>query len=285
MAKFLSFCQKFLAPPWWVTALCCLSFPALGWLFLSGSGDRWFQYPIYVLAFYALVLLCVQVIPRLVALWKRRRERKIPITERSLALTARIRRTMWINLAYGAFQMVLGFWQQSSWTGSNGVYYLAHGLIYLVLIRYARDYRENIAWRGYTLCGFLLLGLNVTMSGMAFQMIWQGKGKHYPGFLVFAVATYTFYKLTMAIIRLIQCRKDNSPILGAVRNMEHTGAIMSLFFLQTAMFSAFGQDPDQEQLMNLLTGVGVCLLTVLGAVGMILHGRKQRKRMEITNGE
>ncbi len=285
MEKFLRIFKKTLTPPWWVTALVSLAFPALIWLFLTGRERTWYAYLIFVLSFYALVLLCIQGIPRAIGLGRRHRARATPVAEGSAALTRRIYKALGINLAYALFQIVLGIFQQSPWIGSNGAYHLVQGLIALVLSRYTRDYREETAWRGYTLCGFLLLILNLTMSAMVFQMVWQGRGKHYPGLLIFAAAAYTFYKLTMAIIRLVQCRGDNSPILGALRNLEHTGAIMSLFFLQTAMFDAFGQNPQQEQIMNLLTGAGVCLLTILGALGMILYGRKQRNRLEQTNGK
>ena len=97
--------------------------------------------------------------------------------------------------------------------------------------------------------------------------------------MVFAVAAYTFYKLTVAILRVLQCRKNRSPILGIARNMDLIEAMMSLFSLQTGLFAAFGQDFEHQTLMNCFTGGTVCFLVVLGALGMMLHGRRRRNEI------
>ena len=128
--------------------------------------------------------------------------------------------------------------------------------------------------------GYLvLLALNLWMSVMVFEMIWNGHGEQYPGLMVFAVAAYTFYKLTIAITRVILCRKSRSPIQGVVRNVDLIEAMMSLFALQTGLFAAFGQDFEHQTLMNCFTGGAVCLLVVLGALGMLLHGRRRRNEI------
>ena len=128
--------------------------------------------------------------------------------------------------------------------------------------------------------GYLvLLALNLWMSVMVFEMIWNGHGEQYPGLMVFAVAAYTFYKLTIAIARVILCRKSRSLIQGVVRNVDLLEAMMSLFSLQTGLFAAFGQDFEHQTLMNCFTGGAVCLLVVLGALGMLLHGRRRRNEI------
>lgn len=286
MERFKEICLKILYPRWWVTAISFLGFPGVIWVFASGRETRLIAYPIYVVAFYALVLLCVQVIPKLIAWKKAHPGKEKTITEGSVGLKKKILKTMVVDLIYGAFNLTMGVLQQSAWICNNGLYQLLLGLIHIILLHYEnrlmRGAPEQVGWKGYVICGYWLLGLNLIMSGMVFQMIFQGYGKSYPDVVVIAVAAYTFYKLTMAIVRLVQCRKNNSPILGAVANMGHIVALMSLYFLQTAMISAFGQDPDFQKLMNALTGCGVCLLTVLGALGMVLHGRK---RLQTLKGE
>ena len=139
--------------------------------------------------------------------------------------------------------------------------------------------RLRTGWRAYELCGGLLLLLNLWMSAMVFMMIWRGHGEEYPGLAVYAVAAYTFYKLTIAIARVIQCRKNRSPILGVAWNMDLIEAMMSLFSLQTGLFAAFGQDFEHQTLMNCFTGGTVCGLVVFGALGMMLHGRKRRNEI------
>ena len=62
-------------------------------------------------------------------------------------------------------------------------------------------------WRSYHYCGWLLLILNAAISGMVVQMIWQNRSYSYPGFIIYASAAYTFYRLTMAIIRTVDVYK------------------------------------------------------------------------------
>ena len=262
---------------------------ALGWVFLGGHESRWFSYPIYALAFYALTVACVWAAPRVLA-WAKKppQERRIrfPLEsprdfERSLC------RSLAMSIAYGLFHLAAGYLLRSAWMACNGGYYLIHAAIMGLLVGYERkiagiadDYRRRrTGWRVYELCGGLLLLLNLSMSALVFQIIWEGHGEEYPGLLVFGAAAYTFYKLTIAIARVVQCRKNRSPILGVARNMDLIEALMSLFTLQTGLFAAFGQDFEYQTLMNCLTGGAVCLLVVLGALGMMVHGRRRRNEI------
>lgn len=262
---------------------------ALGWVFLNGYEAEWFAYPVYVLSFYALTVVCIWLVPKFIA-WT-----KLPMEQRRIRFPLEPKKdfdrslyhTMLVNVAYGLFHIAAGYFLRSAWMGSNGAYYVVNAVILWVLVGYEKRIsdssnayrRERTGWRVYELCGWLLLALNLTMTGLVFQIIWQGQGEEYPGVLIFAVAAYTFYKLTVAVIRVIQCRKNRSPILGAARNMDLIEAMMSIFSLQTGLFAAFGQEFGYQTLMNCFTGGTVCLLVVLGAVGMIVHGRRRRNEV------
>ena len=276
-------------PGYLVLLLGGVSGCALVWIFLKGYEAAWFAYPVYVLAFYALMVGCIYTIPRLIG-WAKRppQERLIrfPLEgkrnfDRSLAWT------VGINICYSLFHFVMGAVLRSGWMHCNGGYYLINAVIMGVLLGYERkiadiddEYlRQRTGWRAYELCGGLLLLLNLWMSAMVFMMIWRGHGEEYPGLAVYAVAAYTFYKLTIAIARVIQCRKNRSPILGVAWNMDLIEAMMSLFSLQTGLFAAFGQDFEHQTLMNCFTGGTVCGLVVFGALGMMLHGRKRRNEI------
>lgn len=265
------------------------AFCALGWVFLNGYEAAWFAYPVYVLSFYALTVVCIHVVPKVIAWVKKPQEERrfrFPLEEKK-DFGPSLRRSLWINIGYGLFHFLAGVWMRSNWMACNGGYYLVNAVIMGVLVGYewkiagiGDDYRRlRTGWRVYELCGGLLLSLNLCMSVMVFQIIWKGQGEEYPGLLIFAVAAYTFYKLTIAIIRVVQCRKNRSPILGVARNMDLIEAMMSLFSLQTGLFAAFGQDFAHQTLMNCLTGGAVCALVLLGALGMMLHGRKRRNEI------
>lgn len=282
MGRFKQVLIKLFCPPAWAAWLSCGAFPVLVWLFWRHYEERWFSYPVYVLSAYALTVLCVRLVPRLLR-WakdrKREEEKTLAPEEKVHGLAGALYQSLAISFAYAAFHLVTAAYQGSVWLASNGVYYLVQTLMYVVLLPYQRklqkQYDLSLAWKGYTVIGWWLFALNLAMAVLVFQMIWRGEGSSYPGFVVLGVAAFTFYKLTMSIIALARGRRDNSPIAGAVNNMNHTSTLMSLFSLQTALFCAYGQNFGQQRLMNTLTGAAVCLMTVLGALGMVLHGRKR----------
>lgn len=297
MDQFKRICKKLLFPHWLlVILLSVISAAALIWVFLTGRDLSWIAYPIYVLAFYSLTVLCIWLAPVIIRLAKHQKQAAVrkDRAAREKELKRNLYQNLAVNLFYGIGQIIQGCIVGSAWFGANGIYNVVHGAAYAILAAYERkldrvtDPREQrcLAWRCYRVCGYALFGLNLSMTGLAFQMIWWGRGESYPEIIVIAVATFTFYKLTAAIIGVFRCRKSDSPILGAARNMALTEAFMSVFSLQTALFASFGQDFDQQFLMNSLTGGAICLSTMLGGAGMVIHGNRKLKEImgELENG-
>lgn len=268
-----------------VTVLCVIAAAAgLIWVFSTGHEESWPAYPIYVLSFYALVTACTTLIPAAIRLSK---DKKSSAVAPEKKLRQKLYTSLTINWAYGAFQIITGATHADTWLWTNGVYNMVLALIRFVLVLYERrlvhsEDEENklrLGWNSYLLCGGGLLILNLTMTGIVFQRIWNGEATHYPELVVYAVAAYTFYQLIMAIVNVFKSRKNTSPILAATRNLDLSVALMSLFSLQTAMFSSFGAGFEHQHLMNSLTGGGICLIVVCGAIGMLLHGRKIKKKI------
>lgn len=289
MERVKRICKRLLRPHWLILVLLSVvSAGALIWVFWNGYADTWFSYGIYVLAFYTLCVVCARAIPAAVRGASERRRRRLSQEEWEKERHFRISlyRSLAINLAFGIFYLISGILSDSVWTISNGSYYMVLSLIRTVLAVYERrlekigepERRQKLGWRGFSICGGLMLVLNLAMTAMAVQMICREQGKQYHEILVIAMAAHAFYKLTVAVIRVVQCRHNSSPILGAARNVELTAAMMSIFSLQSAMFGAFGGEFDSQLVMNILTGSAVCLLAVFGSVGMIWHGsRKMRE--------
>ena len=103
----------------------------------------------------------------------------------------------------------------------------------------------------------------------------------YPGILIFAIAAYTFYRITMTIVRLLRAKKGTDPLFAAAAFIDCSFAVTSMFTLQTAMFASFSPELD-VRLPNILTGTGVVIL-ITGLSGyMILHGGRNLRRLEET---
>ena len=275
MRQWKKICLKLLYPGKLLTVLIPLSsFSLLIAAFALELPQSPAVYGSYVFAFYGLVVLCLGGVPLIrkgIALYRKRK------TEKPIHIRISLLRSLSINICYGGFNLLSGAVYRSVWLISTGIYYLILSMIRIVLVQYEHKQAQienpreklRMGWNGFRLCGVLMFLLNIAMSGMVIQMVWQGKGSHYPELVVYAVATYTFYRLATAIIWVAQRNGNQNPI----------AALMSLYSLQTAMLSAFGDDPQFQLLMNRLSGSAVCLLAVFGALGMAVHGGKRKKEM------
>lgn len=298
MDRVKKICKILLWPHWAVTALLTVaSAVGLAWVFLTGRDAEWVAYPVYVLSAYSLTALCIALAPEIIkwtAAWKMKKAKRTAEDIRK-HLRRSLYKSLSVNAVYAVFKIGSGILYQSAWLWSSGLYYLVLSLIRIVLAVYERkaekktdpNQRQRAAWSAFQTCGFLLLLLNLTMTGMAFQMIWRESGKSYGEIVTIAIAAFTFYRLTNAIVQVAGSRKKKSPIDGAARNISLTEAMMSLFSLQTALFATYGGDFEDQLVLNCLTGGTVCLLAVLGALGMVLHGRKRKQELlgERINGE
>lgn len=105
-------------------------------------------------------------------------------------------------------------------------------------------------------------------------------GKNYPGITIYAVATYTFYKIIVSTIQVIKVGKRKSPILSITRRIGYIDACVSILTLQTAMFASFANGEEEFiKLMNGITGVALCMIVLgLGIQGICLTNRRRNKR-------
>lgn len=90
------------------------------------------------------------------------------------------------------------------------------------------------------------------------------------------IATYTFYKVIVAIVKAITQRENSSPLLAVIRTIGYAEASASLLTLQRSMFVSFGSMHETNiVLMNSLTGIAVCLFILLLGIFTILKNSKK----------
>ena len=188
-----------------------------------------------------------------------------------------------ITLLFALFKGVTGIINKSAWLFSFGVYYLFLGIIRFIIMLGVQkrnnsglNYRERklYEYNKYRLCGCLVMALNVAMSGMAIQMIWQNKANNYSQTAVIITAAYTFYCFISSIANVISFRRRDNAILSAAKDLNMIGAMMSMFSLQTSMLHVFGgSDKDSyRKIMNTVTGISVLTIVLGIATYMIIHG-------------
>ena len=116
----------------------------------------------------------------------------------------------------------------------------------------------------------LFLFMAVVLAGAVILLLNAQGGKDYPGLTIYAVATYTFYKIIMSTIQVIKVGKRKSPLLSITRRIGYIDACVSILTLQTAMFASFAEGEEGLiKLMNGITGTVVCLMVLsIGIQGL-----------------
>lgn len=193
-----------------------------------------------------------------------------------------------VSIAYVMLKGIHGYFTASSWDMAIAFYYAMLSVIRINLIfvflqsnkvddAYLKQTNE---WKGYRNTGYLMFILNVAMSGMSIQMIWQNKSYVYPGYMIYISALYTFYTFISAFYNFIKYRKSDSPTLSAMNTIRFSGAFMSMFTLQTAMITQFGSDDTFKQVMNIITGTCVMILVFAMALWTVLYGRNNLRKIK-----
>ena len=138
-----------------------------------------------------------------------------------------------------------------------------------------KDSLEVRARKVYRNCGIMFSISSIALGGAVIMLVSGVGGKSYPGLMIYAAATYTFYKLIMTVRNMILAGKEKSLLLITLRNIGYADALVSLLSLQTALFAAFGQNSEAIiSIFNALTGAGVCLMIFALGIYMIHKSKK-----------
>ena len=122
--------------------------------------------------------------------------------------------------------------------------------------------------------------INITLSGIIIQVIWQGQSYSYPGSLIFVMALYAFYRIHIVIVSLIKDRKFRTPLFSAAKSLDLAVVVVSMFTLQTAMLHSFNNDSYFAALFNSITGIAV-LVIILGISAFMLVNARRHTVSEV----
>ncbi len=287
--------KKLLFPPVWVIILLTIiSAVALVEIFVNGWEMSPIAYACYVVAFYTLTVICIacwKVFPGYYRTIKKKLHQN-KYTDRYLTdvvfkTEIGLYRSLAINLVYVAMNAISGIIYQTYWFGIFSVYYGIIAIMRFLLVRYVGknpigDNRLGELKRA-RLCAGILLTVNLALSGAVLMMVYFDRGFQYQGFLIYAIALYTFYSATTAIIDMVKYRKYKSPVMSITKVIKMASALFSMLFLETAMFAQFGADTPSEtkRIMIMVTGAGICVAVVSIAIYMIVRTSEEIQQYKI----
>ena len=284
--------KKLLFPPLWLMVLLtAASAAALVMVFVKGWEAALIAYPIYVLSFYTLTVVCIYCSMVLPKQYKQIRQKIYdnPLGNRYMTDRAfRTKVSLYLSLGINVLYVGTNVWSwhlgRSWWFVVLAVYYSIMAVMRFLLVRYARlntlGSSVKTEWKWSRACACILLLTNLTLSGAVLMILFQNRGYEYPGVLIYVMALYTFYSTTHAIVDIIKYRKLGSPVMSTAKIVSLSSALVSMLNLETAMFAQFGADMtlENQRIMIALTGAGISVTVITLSVLLIVRATKEIRK-------
>ena len=196
--------------------------------------------------------------------------------------------SLFVNIAYAAYHGFLGITRQSVWFLAMWAYYMILGAVRFsaVLCEYKNSAKPSLSMEYFVMrvSGALLLVLGVVLTGVIYISLSQNIAARHDTITMIAIATYTFTKITFAIIKAVKRRGPSSPLLTAIKNIGFAEVAASVFTLQRSMVASFGE-MERGYILDILTGAGICLFVTMLGIMMMVHGKRGERNGKIEAGK
>lgn len=197
------------------------------------------------------------------------------------------------NMIFAVLNGITGLLSHSAWFGSLSAYYILLSAMRIGAVKQemkiyrmkqkTEQMKQEIAV--YRKNSVLFIIMAVVLGGMVILLESSLGGKTYPGFTIYAAATYAFYKIIISTINVIKVKNRKSPLLTIIRRIGYIDACVSILTLQTAMFASFAGNEDKfTKLMNGITGVFVCLMVLELGIQGIYTSKKMEMELRSAGG-
>ena len=189
-----------------------------------------------------------------------------------------------INLAYIVFMGVMSVLSKTAWYFLITLYYVALSLMKgNIFLTQKKDKNKEIIGgvKAYKFSGIMFIFLTFVLVGIVLMIYFMNRHFAYSGLLIYAVATFTFYKIIMSIYHSLKARGHDDLYIKNIRNINLVSALISIIILQVAMFESFANGANVG-LANLLTGSAVCVVILVMGIYMICKACKLEKQKGFT---
>ena len=171
-----------------------------------------------------------------------------------------------VNFLYALGNCTVGFLTHSWWFITVGAYYAVLAMARFSVLRIKPD-AARFAGR---FTGVLLVAMSVCIVGVNILSAIKERGTAFHEIIMIAIATYTFTKITIAIIGMVQAKHTASPVVKTLRNIALADACVSVYTMQRSMLQSFpGLTPAEIQIFNILTGTAVWLIVLFLGINLI----------------
>ena len=183
-----------------------------------------------------------------------------------------------INIIIALVKFIFAFTIPSLWFFINACF-----LTVLSLARFfsIKDYgkrkqekneqiKKEIEYKNYLNNGILLIILGIMYFFVSVYIYYKGTNTSMHEYLTYLVALNAFWSISWAIRGLIKYKRNDSPILKAVKMTNFANALTSIVLTQVVLLDTYAKEYDLTDI-NGYTGMGVSLIIVLLGLYMIIN--------------
>ena len=177
-----------------------------------------------------------------------------------------------VNFIYAVGNCVIGFIAHSWWFITVGAYYSVLTTTRFSVLKIEQNAKKVSETADFVrrMTGILLVVLSLCLVGINVLSVVEERGTVFHKIIMITIATYTFSKITFAIIGISKARHATSPITMTLRNISLADAFVSIYSMQRSMLVTFpGMKPVEIQLFNILTGTAVWIIVLLLGINLI----------------
>lgn len=177
-----------------------------------------------------------------------------------------------INIAYALGNGIIGFFTHSWWFVTVGAYYTVLATTRFSVLQIKRKAGGNYDTEFFArrITGVLLVVLSFCIVGVNVLSALKDRGTAFHEIIMIAIATYTFIKITIAIVGMVKAKRTASPVLKTLRNISLADACVSVYTMQRSMLVSFpGMTATEIQLFNILTGTAVWIIVLFLGINLI----------------
>lgn len=182
------------------------------------------------------------------------------------------------NLFYAIYHLALGVLNFSFWFIAMCAFYGILATMRFSVVLYERTHQklssDDTELFVMKLSGILLVVLGVVLAAVNYISLSQNIAAKHEEIIMITIATYTFYKITIAIVKAVKQRKNPSPLLKTIRNIGYAEVSASILTLQRSMLVSFGSmSAGKIHFMNAVTGAIICLFVLILGSSMIIKSK------------
>lgn len=197
-----------------------------------------------------------------------------------------------LNVAYAAYNGVLGLFYGSVWFMILCVYYALLAVMRYMTVSYEKkqDKGIQVVSEVYVMrfTGMMFIIMSVVLMLIELYSMIHNTARQYARLVIASIAVYTVIKLVRAIVNLVKVQKHRSPLLSAIRNISLADAgVSAVTLIRSLSVYITWLTENQKLVVSTFSGVVVYLTTlVMGVVMLLRHtDEKQNIPLMTDNGE